>query len=474
MQEPKHNTTESEASSSRRGACVPGRDIAPDLTGDGEARGTNFELSGRGRSAAGERGIAVVLVVACLAILAPFVLTFNYDAKIEFQSGVNAANEVKARNLQRGAMRLSVLLFELQKRVFNKQEFRDMLGAMDITQVAPYLMSMFGSSDGAEGVSGLIGIDPKVLGDLAIEEGNFEVRMEAESGKLNVNCLASTDENTRTRVVMALEAMMAPKLYDPMFEEEKSDGQRYTRQDVIAAIVDYVDDDVRRYDAVRMATGSAVEGYRYTQLYDPYQIRDGRLDSLEELELVEGVDDDWMAAFSQELTVYGSCKVNLNFASPLQIALAIRHAVSERDRYKTEGENFLIMTIPLANFIASSREFTLFKKLEDFDKMAEKPDQYINPMMLLGTGGFGAKDTNLARIPDGIEVRVKENRTCKGTDDCWGGLREVATVEPERTYKVEVITTVGAVTRRAVAVWDVEMPRSNSLGTGAWLYYRED
>ncbi|MCA9660282.1 MAG: general secretion pathway protein GspK, partial [Myxococcales bacterium] len=119
---------------------------------------------------------------------------------------------------------------------------------------------------------------------------------------------------------------------NPLFEEEKADGQRYTREQVLAAIVDYIDEDVQRFDMVKLASGSAQENYRYTQLYDPYEPRNARLDTIDELNLVEGVDDDLMLAFGDSLTVYGdssNCKVNLNFASADQLALVIRHAVAE-------------------------------------------------------------------------------------------------------------------------------------------------
>ena len=75
---------------------------------------------GRDRNVAGGRGIAVLLVLACLAILAPFTASFNYQARVDWQSAVNVRDEVAARNIQRGAMQLSLLLFEIQRMVFNQ------------------------------------------------------------------------------------------------------------------------------------------------------------------------------------------------------------------------------------------------------------------------------------------------------------------------------------------------------------------
>jgi hypothetical protein len=368
--------------------------------------------------------------------------------------------------------------------VFNQKQFRDMAGAMDITMLAPYLMSIFGSEDGAEGVGALVqeglGIDAQLdlsaLNELALEGGgSFEVRLEAESGKININCLAiekDGENSPRSRTAETLEALMLPPLYDPLFDEEKSDGQRYNRQQVIQALADYIDDDTKAFDAYRLRNGSQDERYRYTELVDPYESRDARLDSIDELHLIEGIDDDWMAAFGHELTVYGGCKVNLNFASAEQIALVLRHAVSGTDRYKTEGENFLTMTMPLANFVVQSREFNLFQKLEDFKELVAKPDQFVNPLTMLGEDS--SQDdyaANLPKVPDGLEVRVNGGNRDGAT---WGGLKDVATVEPERIYRIEIITTVGSVHKRMTAVYDIQYARSQTAGKGAWLYYRED
>lgn len=436
-----------------------------------------------------QQGVAVLLVVLCLAIIAPFTASFNYQARVDWQSAINVRDEVAARQVQRGATSLSLLLFEIQRMVFNQKQFRDMMGTMDITQVAPYLMSVFGTQDGAEGLGALVGLNTSALKDLALFEGGFEYRVAAESGKINVNCLSlqvadQEQDNPAGRTVETLEALMLPTLYDPYFEEEKADGQFYTRSDILMAMADYIDDDRNAFDLVRLRSGSRGEDYRYQQLFDPYQERNARLDSVEELHLVQGIDDDWMEAFGHELTVYGGCKVNLNFASAEQIALVIRHAVSEQDKFKTEGENFLLKTLPLANWVLEQREFSLFSKLEDFKEMIAKPDEFISPLAML----TDADDPqNLPMIPEGIEVRVNHGKNEAG--DEWGGLEDLATVAPETVYRVEVITEFGAVQKRLVGVYDMNYVRANAPTNqqstpsgapmpqqtkGAWLYLREE
>jgi len=404
-----------------------------------------------------QHGVAVLLVIACLAILAPFTADFNYRARVDWQASINVRDEIAARQIQRGAMQLSLLLFEVQRLVFNQRQFREMVGTMDITQVAPYLMSAFGTEDGAEGLGAFVGLDTTSLSELAIMGGSFEYKEDAD--------------NPAGRVTETIEALMLPSLFDPYFEEEKADGQFYTRSDILRSIADYIDDDAYVFDLVRLRSSSSrPESYRYSQLFDPYRERNARLDSVDELHLVEGIDDDWMAAFGHELTVYGGCKVNLNFASAEQIALVLRHSVSAEDKWKTEGENFLLKTMPLANYVVESREFSLFKDLGAFKDLVQQPDQFISPLAALSGNAEDAQ--NLPKIPEGMEVREQSGEREDGTR--FGGLKDVATIAPEHIYRIEVITEVGAVKKRLTAVYDMKYQRSQSQGQGTWLYQREE
>jgi hypothetical protein len=131
------------------------------------------------------------------------------------------------------------------------------------------------------------------------------------------------------------------------------------------------------------------------------------------------------------------------------------------------------MTMPMANFVTNTRQFSLFEKLDDFKDLVAKPDQAANPFALLNDGGAEDLTMTLPKIPDPIEVRVKGGQR-KDTGDKWGGLQDIATVEPERIYRIEIITTVGSVRKRLSAVYDIKYARSQSAGEGAWLYYRED
>jgi hypothetical protein len=84
----------------------------------------------------------------------------------------------------------------------------------------------------------------------------------------------------------------------------------------------------------------------------------------------------------------------------------------------------------------------------------------------------------MPKIPEGLKLRVEAGG--EGGDnkdkpeDVEGSVSDLATVAPERVYRVEIISEVGAVKKRLTAVYDMQFSRAQSKGTGAWIYYRED
>lgn len=441
-----------------------------------------------------ERGVALIMVIACLAIIFPFMSEFSYRARVDWQGAVNQGDEIRARNAERGALRISVLMFELQRMLFNSKKMRNRLGAFDITQFAGYLMSAFGTPDGTEGLGAMAGMSG--LPDMSLGEGyEFEVRVMAEGGRINVNCLGDTSGKAtkQKQAARSLYSIMAPTLYNPLFEEEKSDGRRYRRDEVLASIVDYLDDDRERFDVERLTSSSAGESTEYTQLHDPYLARNARMDSIDEIYLVEGVDDDWMAAFGPALTVYGDCKVNLNFASAEMIANVIAATAKPADRWKVEGENFALYAQRMANFIVINRDMNLFKDLKSFVDLVANPMAKASPFAMLTGGDAEDMDREMQeanrQLPEPIQLNFKaakkrskrrrRNRQSKEEPEEEQGLEsqdvtvnDVATVDPEKTYRVEITTTVGAVRKKLTAIYGMNYVRTRTRGQGAWLHIR--
>ncbi len=101
----------------------------------------------------------------------------------------------------------------------------------------------------------------------------------------------------------------------PVDQEEVEDHEKYFRDrdidpwELIANLADWTDaDDIRAYQGGN-------EDSLYDKLEPPYRAKNAGFDSLEEIRLVDGWNDDeiW-ERYGRHLTVYGSGKVNVNTA----------------------------------------------------------------------------------------------------------------------------------------------------------------
>jgi general secretion pathway protein K len=129
-----------------------------------------------------------------------------------------------------------------------------------------------------------------------------------------------------------MRAMMANPKYDFIFNEEDAQHDRVARDDVILAMKDWIDED---------ETGSGIdptqtrgnpfvnafsdENAAYSRYTPRYKAKNAKVDSLEELYQVRGVNDRFMAAFGDRLTVWPGIdsKLNINTDDPQQQATNI-------------------------------------------------------------------------------------------------------------------------------------------------------
>src|SRR5262249_53670498 len=157
-------------------------------------------------------------------------------------------------------------------------------------------------------------------------DGSFNTKIVDENSRINVQQL----DGFRARqaaIVTQLRAMMADPKYDFIFDEPDANRDRVRRDDVILAMTDWIDQDdtAAVLDPANpqspLAKGFGDENSAY-QRYEPrYKAKNGRFDSLEELYMVRGVNDRFMAAFGDRLTIWPdiNSKLNINTDDPQQM-----------------------------------------------------------------------------------------------------------------------------------------------------------
>jgi len=105
--------------------------------------------------------------------------------------------------------------------------------------------------------------------------------------------------------------------FDVLFDREDEVGNRLSRRDVAVALRDWVDEDsttsvIGLKPASPFENGFGDENQYYDRGEDRYRAKNARFDSLDEIYLVAGVGDAFMAAFGDHLTVYPDVNATTN------------------------------------------------------------------------------------------------------------------------------------------------------------------
>jgi len=409
-----------------------------------------------------EEGVALISVVIILTVMAANAADFAYNARVDFTSAVNVRDELQAHYHARSAINLSRLLLKVQEKLIDPN--RKFFGGMDlqIADYAPILISAFNSKEGAEALGGILGLEAKGIKGLGVEVGSFDLEMESLDGRLNVNCGggANTGSPTVIRFAASLAAMMSPERYNRLFEDPDAQGQYADRLEVMRAIIDWADqDDV-------MFGSTAGEDYRYKTGKDPYERKDQYYDTLQELRLVKGIDEDFMAAFARGLTVYGDCKVNVALANVAVITgLIVQYAASRSDP-ALQIRNLAL----LARYVVMIRDMLGgFTSAKNFIQAVEDPMSQLTAASALDSLAGGGEQSN--NQPTGLPPVNGIKLDPKVAEAIVAG-------GPRRIWRIVGSAEVGRVKKRIEAVWDGKfissLAQRHNFGPGSYLYWREE
>jgi general secretion pathway protein K len=150
--------------------------------------------------------------------------------------------------------------------------------------------------------------------------GTFSIKITDEDQKINVAKLGGLMTSSGPlAAVLQLKPLIDNPSYDFIFDQEDSNHDRVSRNETIGAIRDYVDDDDQQttFDPT-LTTGSPLvagggdENGPYSRYKPRYRVKNAKLDSVDELRMVHGINDAFMASFGGRLTVYPGIEGKLN------------------------------------------------------------------------------------------------------------------------------------------------------------------
>jgi general secretion pathway protein K len=285
------------------------------------------------------KGVALVMVLWVVAILSVIVLEFCFAMRTE----VNITNHYK-EELQLYAMAEGGFERAVTELIFKHDPgVQQMRKAMTLEEVPPEKMEWM-----ADGRPYLLPFD----------QGTCEVRVMSEAGKININLVS---ESTLRKIVGNLG-----------LEGEERDV-------VVDSILDWRDED----DFYRV---NGAENDYYQSLKEPYDCKNGNLDSVEELLLVRGVTPDLFygrkmikmegeaskdrVGLKDIFSVYATGEqIDINSATPaaLRFVLGIpeevaRQIVKAREEKGFEHQQDLLQRVPeISNFMGGIANLILFR-----------------------------------------------------------------------------------------------------------------
>jgi hypothetical protein len=420
----------------------------------------------RRRRRADRAGVAILMVVTAIALCLVLVNDFGTRTQVDKLGARNNLDQVRAHFLARSGLNLADLMLRLQKKI---EQFEDQLGPIQLTTYADTFIAAFGGD--AEQVEGAVGVSLGETKGLGVSFGSFGVRMTPVDGKINVNCAASQAASNTRVVRSALQGLLFPNAFDPVFEEEDAEGWRRDRATQIDAIMDYIDKDQDRGEQ-----RAGAEDYGYENLKDRYKPKNNAIDSVAELKLVRGVDARFWALFGTAFRTLGACEVNLRVADDPKILLAVIQLAAKVPEQVDLGNAW-----QLAQLWLQAVQLGLVQPTNDeFRAFIADPKTALAPP----TGEAGATPTSATPTPT---LTVPPNLV--GVELVREKLNAIAKAGPARVYEVEVYGEVargGALNplRRTIrGTWDQEFRMQESRvakkfppgkNNGTWLYLREE
>jgi type II secretory pathway component PulK len=256
--------------------------------------------------------VALVVVLTGLTVLAAFSAEFSYRSRVDVRTASNLEREVQAYFHARSAMEIVRLVVTSQKFVDLATAGMPAARSLELWRFACKFAEVFNTS--SLNFLGIELVNMKGTEGVGVDQGGFSCEIVPEDSRINVNVTSATDRK-------ALFTRLYPLLRGQVDTEVKAGEDDRKAAELILNIMDWVDPDDDRTDID--STGSLVQaggaGENGSYSRHGYKARNAKMDSVEELRLVEGMTDDLFCRFGRDLTVYNTDKVNVNEADLLLI-----------------------------------------------------------------------------------------------------------------------------------------------------------
>jgi general secretion pathway protein K len=277
------------------------------------------------------RGVALILVLGSLAILAVMLTEFQDETSADLGHALSERDGIKAEYAAKSGINLARLLIASEPTIRKAVAPLFMMmrrgpPQIPVWEFADKILGAFNDKEGAKRFKMLAGTGLAEGENLGLEGAGFEIVIVDEDSKLNFNSASKGDPFSQQRLAAQILGLLSSPQYDPLFSERDSKGNFHSREELCGAIVDWADPDLNKFpcDLSGQNVQSGAEDSYYQLLTPNYERKNAAFDSLDELHLVRGVSDDIWATFIEPdpldprkrvATVWGQGRINVNTAN---------------------------------------------------------------------------------------------------------------------------------------------------------------
>ncbi len=365
------------------------------------------------------RGIAIIVVIGTIMFLTVLVTDITFGARVRFLTAVHERDEAKAQWLALTGVNLYRLVLTANRQLGNNSMIQQLGLGDSLWQTIPFintgLLRMFIASDGDVEEEDLAQFEQS--GEVSEEireesteetsrfgsrnfldfDGDFSAEVRGEECGINVNRLSSRSTEDRpedTATGKQLLGLMTGEEHDQWLRDRNLE-----KLDLIANLADWVDAD----NIVASGKGGYEDDF-YNSLASPYLAKNAAFDTRAELRLVEGWQDEVYDRWGEQLTIYGSGKVNVACADDVVLAGLIKAHVlpvptdTEIERILGDLRSYMSMS----SFSNGSQFVTYLKDqgLTVDDDMADEIGTKTNVFTITSTGQVGDATARITAVVD--------------------------------------------------------------------------
>jgi len=312
--------------------------------------------------------VALLVVMMSLALLSAIVADFSYNQHIKLMVSARERDALSAHYLARSGIELARLLLYFQDQIQPALDMAQQAGMLPFGEIVFWKLipldseMLCGLTNGELGKLFGLDMEPALAAQAEAQEeaaseatfeledkekkawsmfdqkaafcdmgGSFKVDIIDEDSKISLRRWEGEFGPNAWARAQQLIALFYPARYDFLFEEEDSSGQRSDRFETVAAMRDWIDRDQNETDAKappeRFARDvGGAEDAHYDHFEVPYKAKNAYFDSLQELHLLRGFDDEVYEIFAPALTIYSEGKVNIKSATNPVVLLGLVQA----------------------------------------------------------------------------------------------------------------------------------------------------